>query len=165
MSENFAGPYHAESIVAYFVAKNNDILEPMRANKLAYIAYAWTLVILNRKLFYDTIETWSHGPIVASLIHKMMYHDIKVWPLYYRMLDQLDGQTKAVLDRVWQSYGKYNKYQLSGMCNDKDSLWKSIVGNTKHKDIIRNIIPDNLIKEHYERLSKERAVVDLVNAP
>lgn len=93
--------YHAESVVAYFVQKNGGMLDPMKANKLAYIAYGYTLAILNKKLFYYPIEAWPHGPIVTNLIYRTQTCERKRWPVYYRMLD---SETTAILNRIWDVY-------------------------------------------------------------
>lgn len=173
MSENFAGPYHAESVVAYFTQKNNNVLDRMKANKLAYFAYCWGLVTLPDKLFHDTVEAWKYGPVVPNILYRETYYKCADWPLHYRMLDKFDDKTIKLLDRVWEVYGKYTKYQLSNMSHAPDSVWKKFVGDSLEEDIVPTVIPDKLIYDHYFKLAMDNkakkedkeAVVDLVVAP
>jgi len=166
--------YHAESVVAYFVQKNNNPLHGMKANKLAYFAYCWGLAVFGgRKLFYDTVEAWKYGPVVPSILFKEYYYKSADWELHYRMLDKFDDKTVELLDRIWELYGKYTKYQLSNMAHGPDSVWKKFVGDALEEDIMPTVIPDKLIYDHYFKLAMDNkvkkedkeAVVDLVVAP
>lgn len=68
-------------------------------------------------------------------VNRERYYKQADWPLHYRMLDKFDKLTIELLDRVWEVYGKYTKYQLSNMSHGPDSVWKQFVGDAL-EDII-----------------------------
>lgn len=152
------GVYTPRHIANFFLDKADEegtALTQLHVIKLVYIAYGWTLAILNRKLFDEEIEAWPYGPVIPSLYHELKHYGRG--PVLYRCTDfdyftnrsvvprvsARDEQVRLILTRVWESYKDFSSSDLIRMTHDIDTPWRDAIA----KDRVLN---DDLIKRHYQ---------------
>jgi len=159
-----ATPYSALAVANYFLdlAKAKGIgLDPMKLQKLIYFAHGWHLALYDgAPLIDEQIQAWDYGPVVSSV-----YHEFKKFGA--RPIDQLgtdfdlakdeivtprialhDKQTIALLDKIWEVYGRYTGVQLSNLTHETGSPWAQIRNENK---VLRSVgIPDEVIRKDFE---------------
>ena len=143
-------PYPPEAIANYFIglqAAQGD-LTPMKLQKLVYFAHGWHLALKDAPLLNENIQAWEFGPVVERLYHALKEHEdspvtepivrlkarigTNVVDAIEEYAPSLDDEpksrayTKALLDRMWEIYGKFDAFQLSMMTHSGGTPWDQI---------------------------------------
>ena len=117
--------------------------------KLVYIAHGWMLGVYGERLIFEDVEAWEHGSVITNL-----YKEVK----HYR--DQPDAtlniQSKVIfspeennmIKQVYSNYSSFSGLELSMITNTKVTPWYITRMHSQ------KIIPINLLKEYYNRLSE-----------
>ena len=138
----------ADLILRRLKAKNKACT-PLQILKMVYIAYGWGLAVLNRKIFHNRIEAWKYGPMIPDLYYTIRHYGRDPIPLNDiddSKLPEIDGDIIALVDRVVEVYGNYTGIELSGLTRGPKSPWG--LARNEYENVV---IPDELIKAHYER--------------
>lgn len=117
----------AKQVANFFIRKSfheNDpsySVTPLKLQKLVYYAQAWYATLNGgNKLFRDRIEAWVHGPVVPKLYQE--YRDYGYNPIdrYEPNEIKLNDDIKALLESVWNAYGKYDAKELEKLTHLED---------------------------------------------
>jgi uncharacterized phage-associated protein len=116
-----------------------------------YFAHGWCLAIYDRPLLKCEIENWKYGPVVGEI-----YHKFKVFgqnPIKIDITDppSLDNQTKSLLDKIYEVYGKFNGIKLSALSHIAGGPWDQ----TKNK----SLIDDKIIAEWFKNKAQATSPV------
>lgn len=104
--------YSVQDVADWFL--NQDTMTHKKLEKLIYLAYSYTLAILNQKLFDDKFYAYVHGPIVKQIYNK--YQDYGLSEIgKINIKPKFDADTEDVLEQVWQVYGKYDGIELESI--------------------------------------------------
>jgi len=155
--------YNPNTIANYFIYKSIDEglrITPMKVLKLVYIAHGWHLGLIKEPLLTEQAEAWKFGPVIESVYQTFKNYgkqDIDSMNLSYKIVRSefenliKNDNDRAFLDKVWNVYKKFSGSQLSSLTHLPDTPW-DITWN-KNKGSLKHgaIIPNALIKEHYER--------------
>lgn len=158
------------------IAENHDAtLSPLKLQKLVYIAHGWHLAIKNTELVDDEFaEAWQYGPVFPSLYHEFKdsgkgsiakratYMEISDGPDFNICVVEpsvpvTDDFTWSLLNKVWDSYGKFSGLTLSDLTHRPDTPWKTTWDaneGRKNADI-----PNDVIEQHYKGLASTRQKV------
>jgi len=147
----------ADAILRIAKARGQQ-LTPMQLVKLCYIAHGWSLALRNKALFANRIEAWQYGPVIPDL-----YHITKPWGRNPIPLDAIDASGTAGLapedyrfvEKVFDQYGHFDGIHLSWMTHRPGTPWSKI-RHPPPGTYRLNIIPDELIQEHYQELAHAR---------
>lgn len=163
-------PYTSKQVANEFLelAKNDGKqLTPMQLQKLVYFAYGWYMAITGERLLDERVEAWQWGPVIPSLYSEFRRYgsepitapageayvengQIVIRPHRLNSGDPArDILARQIIARVWQVYGRYSASQLSSMTHAENSPWSQVYD----KDVRNTDIPDNVIKEYFERLA------------
>jgi uncharacterized phage-associated protein len=165
--------YSAKAIANAFLdiaGANEKKLSPLKLQKLVYIAHGWNLAINGESLVNDEFaEAWQYGPVFPSIYHEFkefgrspvtskafafdMDDDLN-FNVYEPEIPRSDAETWNLINRVWEIYGKYSGLTLSDVTHRDGTPWSKTwneSGGRRNADI-----PNELIKEHYTELAKER---------
>lgn len=109
--------YSASLIAKYII--NEIHPEPLKLQKLLYLAQGYSYAFYDRPLFNDEIEGWVHGPVVKSVYNK--YKDYKYNPITisYENIN-LDQDALDVLKYVIKKYAKYDSKYLENITHNQD---------------------------------------------
>jgi uncharacterized phage-associated protein len=152
--------------------KHNSELTPLKLQKLVYISHGWHLAIKDTVLVEDEYaEAWQYGPVFPSIYHEFKgagkgsiqkraseieltdgpnFHIDVIEPT----IPVTDEFTWSLLNKVWDSYGKYSGLTLSDVTHRKGTPWQTTwegSGHRKNADISNDII-----KTHYKHLATSR---------
>lgn len=127
--------------------------DPLQIAKLVYLCHAWMLGLYGRGLVRQNIHAWRYGPVVPKLYHSLKkYRSAPVTELIKGIQTaELDRVERDVLDQVYDTYGDFSGIQLSHITHEDGTPW-DITWSKEGRD---SVIPDDLIKQHYEELYDE----------
>ncbi|KUR71540.1 MAG: DUF4065 domain-containing protein [Negativicutes bacterium] len=133
-------------------------LTPMQVLKLVYIAHGWSLGIHGRPLIEQSVQAWQYGPVIPDLYHAMKGFGGGFVAGYlpsraYETPDRLTGQEARLIEDVYRLYGHMTGIQLSRITHAENTPWSM----TYEPGSSGEVIPADLIAEHYRRLAEERA--------
>lgn len=125
-------------------------LTPMQLIKLVYLCHGWMIGLYKQPLLVDSVEAWRYGPVIAGL-----YHAVKKFgsgpvrgPLSKDKVE-FNKQEKSVMNQVFDIYGKFTGIELSSLTHAPGTPW------SKMWYAGREIIPNDLIQEHFAGLAKQ----------
>ena len=106
------GRYKAIDIAKWFI--NEIHPEPLKLQKLLYLAQGYSYAFHDEPLFADDMEAWVHGPVVPNVYH--IYKDYHFNPISINYeLIEFDQKALEVLNYVLEKYGKYDAKYLEEM--------------------------------------------------
>lgn len=123
-------PYLASQIANYFIIRGRaeDVkIDPLKMQKLVYLAHGWHLAFEKRPLICETIEAWKYGPVVPSLYRQFRdygYSTIDKEMPVFALADKIDARTEALLNQVWLKYGHISGVSLSAMTHESGYAWE-----------------------------------------
>lgn len=165
--------YDARAVANYFLdlaSKEGRPLDPMGIQKLVYFAHGWNLAIFGAPLIQQRVEAWEYGPVIADLyqaFREFGRHPItrpakkfEYDPITGRLVESTPTipdteetkDTRALLDRVWESNKHLTSIQLSNLTHLPGSPW-SIARNEGKQEI-----DDSLIRQYIEDQARQNAV-------
>lgn len=161
--------FSAEDIALWFLLKNNSKIREneveddeyevyegithLKLQKLIYYAQGVYLAITGRKLFYNDIEAWTHGPVVPEVYEeykkygKRYIDDVTLTKEQEEIITdiEIDRETSEILNMVYDNFAIYTAWQLREMTHVKGGPWDKAVksGNT--------VIDTDDINEYFSR--------------
>lgn len=123
--------YKASDIAKWFLAHNRiamtengaEDISNLKLQKLLYYAQGCVLALTSKRLFDDSIEAWTHGPVVPSV-----YQEYKIYGSNGIIFDDtfdfnsVDTETSRVLIQVYEVFGQYSAWKLRNMTHN-ESPW------------------------------------------
>jgi uncharacterized phage-associated protein len=105
--------------------ESEDYMTNLRLNKLMYFAQAWSLVLLKKPLFHESVEAWPLGPVIPSIYHKYKLYGksqiTTVDPSFH--LSMLGDDEQQVLFATMARYGEYSTHGLVDLSHEDGSPW------------------------------------------
>lgn len=133
-------------------------LTPMAIMKLVYIAHGWSLALRQRALIGDEVEAWQYGPVVPDLYQAMKRYGsgAVTQPLHSSIFfgspDYPAQDDLPLIAKIYELYGALNGVQLSALTHQPNTPWSMTYDHHSRG----NVISEDLITEHYQRLARER---------
>lgn len=116
----------AKEIAQYFLYKATQDEEPitnLKLQKLLYYAQGFHLALLERPLFSETIEKWTHGPVVPVIYREYKANGANPLPLVTAFdLKQFEDDSLEVLEEVYYVFGQFSGFALRNMTH-RESPW------------------------------------------
>ncbi|MEA3467017.1 MAG: DUF4065 domain-containing protein [Thermodesulfobacteriota bacterium] len=133
----------AEFILTSYPDKN---ITPMKLQKLAYYAKAWTLVA-NRQCTDAQFERWQFGPVNREIYQKYKLYSRENIPIPVDMQTRVQGEDADFLKFILNNYVDHSAVALSAMTH-KEKPWVETLPDA--------VIPDDVIREYYSKRSFAR---------
>jgi len=150
--------------------KAEQELTQMQLQKLVYIAHGWNLAINDRALTKDHPIAWDFGPVYPDLWKALRRYGSSLVTKKIKIGDfdigatgrqakkistgSLEKAETDVVNKVFEVYGKFHAFQLSAITHAEGTPWDKVFIKNGAKN---SVIPDNLIKEHFYELARQRS--------
>ena len=159
--------YDANAVANHFLdmaTSKGKALTPMKLQKLVYFAHGWNLALFEEPLIDEPIQAWKFGPVVPSLyqefkhagnsaiVTKATNFNFKDFEVVTPDVPESDERTRALLDRVWNSYGKLSAIDLSNLTHLPNTPWEQVMKESG-PDVRNAIIPNDKIRDHFKALA------------
>ena len=182
--ETWVMPFNPEAIANYFwdlAEAKGEKLSPMKVQKLVYYAHGWCLALTDQPLINEQIEAWKFGPVIPSLYRALRHYGnapitapVSHWvpqgrsrekgeTEYREVIPCVDdrpedaAETRKLLDRVWEIYGKYSAVQLSNATHEEGTPWHQVFEEYQGEIPRRTDIPSAIIKAYFQTLALPKA--------
>lgn len=149
--------YSSFKIAAFFIRKahaDGRKLTPMQLIKLVYIAHAWNLVFQKKPLIGESVQAWKYGPVIESLYHSFKRFGNSDIPKEETdslpETDDIDSNTKDLLEKIWAKYGILSGTHLSSLTHLGGTPWDTVWNKNGGNKSRYAHIPNQLIQEFYE---------------
>lgn len=109
------------NVARYFIVKAyEDGIEAemtnMKVQKLLYYAQSLHLALYDEPLFDNEIQAWRYGPVCPPAYKFYSEFEAKQLPIPNKeFLLQVSVEQRQLLEEVWEYFGGYHAYRLSGM--------------------------------------------------
>lgn len=114
----------ANDVARYFLAKSDpeigELISHLKLQKLCYYAQGFHLALYGDPLFAESIEAWTHGPVVPAVWRE--YKDYRGEPIPAPAdFDPsiYSDDEKELLDEVYSVYGQYSAWKLRNMTHEE----------------------------------------------
>jgi len=102
-------------IRAYQEGRENQMTN-MKVQKLLYYSQCLYLALFNEPLFAEEIQAWRYGPVCPPAYRFYSEFEAQQLPIpSQENLSEITSEIKEVLEEVWQYFGQYHPYYLSGL--------------------------------------------------
>lgn len=121
--------YSVAQIANYFIERGTTEgvkVDPLKLQKLVYLAHGWHLFFKQSPLIDDRIEAWRYGPVVPYLYR--MARQYGSGPVSSRFSEPaavlpLNHDTENLLAQVWKTYGRKSGIDLSMLTHEPGYAW------------------------------------------
>lgn len=150
------GKYQAIDIAKWFI--NEIHPEPLKLQKLLYLAQGYSYAFYDEPLFADDIEAWVHGPVVPSVYH--LYKNFKFNPIdtTYELI-MFDDKALSILQYVKNNFSKYDAKYLENITHKQEPWFLSREGldpdERSDKTIPKQNIANYFISELFQPSDEE----------
>jgi uncharacterized phage-associated protein len=161
--------YTALEIAVWFLGaidrKAGDGITHLKLQKLVYYAQAWSLALLDRPLFDEVVEAWTHGPVVESVFQRFKDAGWENLPRLARKTE-IDQQTVLLLRGVLATYGEHTARFLEDLTH-REAPWQSAREGLSPTSRSRRVIPASVMKSYYrrQRERQEKAPMNIDLSP
>ncbi len=109
--------YKAILIAKWIINKVHP--DPLKLQKLLYLAQGYSYAFYDRPLFEEEMEGWVHGPVVPSVFKQ--YKDYGYNPINVSYeIEELDADATDVLNYVINRFAKYDAKYLEELSHNQD---------------------------------------------
>lgn len=159
--------YKSLAVANAFIKKALEAENPptqMKLQKLIFYAHGWYLGLTEKPLIDEPIEAWTYGPVIPTVYHtfktygrtpisaegtEIVFSDSKISCVAPEL--EADEFVTALIDKIWEIYGKFSGTQLSELTHKDGTPW-SIVAKNYGGDPPRNVpISNELIKRFFQK--------------
>jgi len=141
----------ADYILGKIVMDEGDSITNLKLQKIVYYCQAWSLALLDERLFDDEIEAWVHGPAVMNLYQRFKDSGNQAIDTASTITDplvDLSSQERALIDDVWESYGPLSGAQLRNLTHS-EAPWQKARGSCGEFDHCRTAISETEMRDFY----------------
>lgn len=131
-------------IAKFFLSYTHDdsgdaaLITNLKLQKLVYYAQGFHLALYERPLFEETIEAWTHGPVVPELYHEYKQYGSNAIPEPDEFnIATYNHEVRDLLIDITEGLGQYSGWRLVDMVHEeppwKETNPKGIISHEKMK--------------------------------
>lgn len=143
--------YDALTIAKWIINKVHP--EPLKLQKLLYLAQGYSYAFHDRPMFNDELEGWVHGPVVREVYNMFRSYQFNCIDINFE-ISELDKETVDVLNYVIDNFSKYDAKYLEELSHKQDPWILSRYGldpdERSDKTITKESISNYFINEIFQ---------------
>ncbi len=128
-------------------------VDPMKLQKLVYIAEGWSLVKRHETFLRENVEAWPYGPVVPQLYTTFKSYRAAnidrpcILPPHSPALETGDD---VLIREVWEQYRGLTAIELSMMTHEQGSAW-DLARKAADPSDASPVIPPAFIRDEFQR--------------
>jgi uncharacterized phage-associated protein len=150
------------SIANFFLGKASEDakpIDPLKLQKLIYIAHGWNLAFTGEPLIRESFEAWKYGPVVPRLY--LYFKDFRSGYITTKAetpQEDIPSVQCDIISQVWEKYRDLSPTFLSSMTHQPGSAWSRVYDHEFSGWNSSPEIPNALIRDEFlERLKSAGA--------
>lgn len=148
--------YDALVIAKWIINKIHP--EPLKLQKLLYLAQGYSYAFYDRPLFNDELEGWVHGPVVRDVYNMFSSYQYNSIDISFE-IEELDDEAIDVLNYVIDNFSKYDAKYLEKLSHEQEPWILSRCGldpdERSDKTITKESIANYFVNEIFQPDLKE----------
>jgi len=133
-------------VAKYFLAltdeDSGDLMSNLKLQKLVYYAQGFHLALFEKPLFPETIEAWTHGPVIPELYHSYKKYGSGHIPSPDDFdLSIYSNEERELLNEVYAVFGQFSAWKLRNMTH-QEPPWVDAAGQA-------GVISNSAMKEYF----------------
>lgn len=148
--------YDAEIIAKWIINKIHP--EPLKLQKLLYLAQGYSYAFYDRPLFHDELEGWVHGPVVRDVYNMFREYQYNCIDISFN-IEELDKEAEEILEYIIKRFGKYDSKYLEKLSHGQEPWILSRQGldpdERSDKTISKESIANYFINEIFQPEAEE----------
>ncbi len=143
--------------VAYYmlkIANEKDIeMTNLKLQKLVYVAHGYMLAINGEPLIHEAPQAWKYGPVIQKIYGQFRTYGSDRIVVRTEKLEkfQLSRDQKDLIKDVIDAYGSDSAIDLVNLTHEPGTPWDIIWNKQNGKEQLFSEIPDDLIKNHFQK--------------
>lgn len=109
--------YDALTIAKWII--NEIHPEPLKLQKLLYLAQGYSYAFYDRPLFKEDLEGWVHGPVVRNVYDMFKNYQYNSINTNFEV-QELDDEAKDIINYVIKNFGKYDAKYLEKISHEQE---------------------------------------------
>lgn len=143
--------YDAITIAKWIINKIHP--EPLKLQKLLYLAQGYSYAFHDRPLFHEEIEGWVHGPVVREVYEIFKNYQYNCIQINFE-IEKVDKEAEDILNYVVDNFSKYDAKYLEELTHQQEPWILSRDGldpdERSDKTILKENIADYFINEVFQ---------------
>ncbi len=143
--------YDALTIAKWII--NEIHPEPLKLQKLLYLAQGYSYAFYDRPLFKEDLEGWVHGPVVRNVYDMFKNYQYNSINTNFEV-EELDDEAKEIINYVIKNFGKYDAKYLEKISHEQEPWILSRTGldpdERSDKTISKESIANYFINEVFQ---------------
>lgn len=136
----------AHDVARYFLSLTDeeagDAISNLKLQKLLYYAQGFNLALSAEPLFNETLEAWTHGPVVPDIYHQYKERGGAAIPPPMEFDSSgIDERTREFLDEIYNIYGQYSAWKLVNMTH-AERPWQDAYNKPEDRTISTDVMKD-----------------------
>lgn len=148
--------YDAVIIAKWIINKIHP--EPLKLQKLLYLAQGYSYAFYDTPLFHDELEGWVHGPVVREVYNMFREYQSNCIDISFN-IEELDKEAEEVLNFIIKKFGKYDSKYLEKLSHEQEPWILSRQGldpdERSDKTISKESIANYFINEVFQPEAEE----------
>lgn len=150
-------------------ARDGIPVDPLKLQKLVYLAHGWHLGLTRQPLIYQTVVAWPYGPIIRDVYWQFKKYrgenvsgratippdGVNTFE-HIPLRAELTDKSRAIVDRVWEVFKNNTGIELSAMSHTAGTPWHQVTSGKAKKDIRDIPISNRLMSDYFQSLARER---------
>jgi uncharacterized phage-associated protein len=128
-------------------ASECETLNPIKLQKLLYIAHGWHLALFNKPLFNENFKAWEWGPVIDTFYDIALSYTFNN-NFHHVAPDFVDKSKNDFLNKIWDTHKRLTTIDLASTLVKDNTPWHKIFAQE-----FRGLIPNDLIREYYLNLA------------
>jgi uncharacterized phage-associated protein len=145
--------YEVQAVANNFLdlaKRDGELLDPMKIQKLVYLAHGWSLALNGSALIKQEVEAWPYGPVIRTLYDEFKKYRASPIAEKAHVLEDatpLDENAKRLIEAVWSKYRPYSAIQLSMFTHEPGYAWDLTIKDRGPY----STIPNEMIRDEFVR--------------
>lgn len=93
--------------------------EPLKLQKLLYLAQGFSFAFHDKELFFEECEAWVHGPVVVNVYHEYKFFQYNPINIKYE-LPSFSEDTLDILKYVKNNFSKFDSKFLEELTHNQE---------------------------------------------
>jgi uncharacterized phage-associated protein len=132
----------ANYILSLSEPEAGDEISNLKLQKLLYYVQGFSLVLLKKPMFEESIQHWEHGPVVPEAYHAFKNYGSSGIPVPGDFdPDCLSQDCRKLINDVYSAYGQFSAWKLRQMTHEESPWLRTESGE---------VISHALLREYFE---------------
>jgi len=153
-----------------FGARDGVPIDPLKLQKLVYLAHGWHLGLTRQPLIFQTVVAWPYGPIIRDVYWRFKKYGggnisgrATIAPdgvntfEHVPLRADLSDKSREIVDRVWEVFKNNSGIELSAMSHAAGTPWHDATRGKAKKEIRDLPISNQVISDYFQSLARERS--------